>query len=908
MEYDPNKQITKDFIKQLPIRGPIEEFKVGLRELDYETEKLVDRMEEIRRGIANLSLPRTSSNDIKASPAEDSGNDLESDEQESSKENRLVDDTKTQVKRAKDDLKPKSVLMLEDRISPGQEVYAALKQNKPWVKCTIMQIRRKFNYGAICKPRYLFKLKTTNEQNPRVFSVERYAIALIQEHGDMLRVTKRVIAGLTYSVMMPGIIGQEPSDMNHQRYMVFMDDGSATYFKPDQVYPIFGQSEIPWKDPKRLQILSKDTLPKLLKNENYLSYYYRSYPKRFLLRISEGDEVTILRDESLVSAQVIGIDDDTMRVLYEDGAEENVYRGSPKVSRNIELACEQLKNINPFEHFNQESLFMWMMYYANASKNALNEEIYRNSCNTQRATKSTAAIQKKPSKIVNLDNELVLEERQKKDITDWDGDLFEEWKAHKCTPECLNIEGIKTETSIKDLISEFRDISDLKVPLLYGWKRTIYKFPPTNKKSSGPNYQVAYEAPCGKMFKSLLQINTYLIRTDSIFDIDYFSFDRALILNRNIGEEKAFHFVPNIAVDLNGRPLENKSISLINQFTEEQLAFDFEYRSETYPHPALVTKGFSFNENFKSGCDCDSDCKQRINCHCHIENEKNAGIAAHLKGSLDDRKKYRYKRLMEQVTTGIFECNSYCNCSKKCPNRVVQNGMRFRLQVRKTLKKGWGVIALDDIPAGAFICTYSAELLDDADQYGDSDMYYADLDFITVNEGQKEGYESDKSDEGVDVGSSDENSVPEPKKTRVGDSVKQAQTNRTSSNTRYPKRKITEKSKQKEQELLDTLGSGKRTPFLRLHDYLLTNDYTLDARVAGNVGRFFNHSCDPNTYVQSVFIRTQDLRFPEVAFFAQKHIKAYDEITWNYNYKMGEIPNRRIDCFCGAPNCRGRIL
>lgn len=905
MDHNPNGQITKDFIKQLPIRVPIEEFKVGLRELDYETEKFAERMEELSREIANLPPPCAS---IKSSPARDATSDFESDEHEGSEENRVVGNTKMKMKKAKDDLKPKSVLMLEDRISAGQEVYAMLKPNKPWVKCTIMQIRRKFNYGAICKPRYMFKLKTANEQNPRIISVERYAIALIQEHGDMLRVTKRVIAGLTKTVMMPGIIGQEPSDMNHQRYMVFMDDGSATYFKPDQVYPIFGQSEIPWKDPKRLQNLSKDTLPKLLKNETYLSYYYRSYPKRFILRISEGDEVTILRNESLVSAEVVSIDDDTMRVLHEDGTEESIYRGSPKVSRNIELACETLRNINPLENFNQESLFMWMMYYANASKNALNEEIYRNSYSTQRATKSTAAIHKKPSKIVNLDNELVFEERQKQDISDWDIDRFEEWKMHKCTPECLNIDDIRTETSIKHLVSEFRDISDLKVPLLYGWKRTIYKFPPTGKKSSGSNYQIAYEAPCGKMFKSPQELKFYLTRTDSIFDIDYFSFERALILNRNVGEVKAFHFVPNIAVDSQGRPLENKSISLINQFTEEQLAFDFEYRSETHPHSALVNEGFSFNEEFKSGCDCEGDCKQGVNCQCHINNEENAGIAAHLKGSLDDRKKFKYKRLMEQVTTGIFECNSFCLCSKKCPNRVVQNGMRFRLQVRKTLKKGWGVVALDDIPAGAFICTYSAELLDDADQYGDSDMYYADLDFITINEQQKEGYESDKSDEGVDVGSNDDSSIPEPepKKTRNDDSDKQARTNQPSSNSRYPKRKTTEKSKQKEQELLDRVI--KRVPFLKLHQYLESHDYTLDARVTGNVGRFFNHSCDPNTFVQNVFIRTQDLRFPEVAFFALKHIKAYDEITWNYNYTMGQIPGRRIDCHCGAPNCRGRIL
>lgn len=238
------------------------------------------------------------------------------------------------------------------------------------------------------------------------------------------------------------------------------------------------------------------------------------------------------------------------------------------------------------------------------------------------------------------------------------------------------------------------------------------------------------------------------------------------------------------------------------------------------------------------------------------------------------------------------------------------------------MNKGWGVVTLDDIPAGSFICTYSAELLDDADQYGDSDMYYADLDYITVNEEHKRAIDSDdeRSDEGVDLGSDDEE-VPknaESKKRRLTpDESDDSEASivvddeneylphgvRQSGNSRYPKRNQQARSDSAKR------AAEPRVSFKKIHSILNeSHDYTLDARMQGNVGRFFNHSCDPNAFVQNVFIESHDLRFPTVAFFASRTIKALDEITWNYNYKMGSIEGRVIECHCGAPNCRGRIL
>ncbi|NWH71423.1 SETB1 methyltransferase, partial [Piaya cayana] len=84
--------------------------------------------------------------------------------------------------------------------------------------------------------------------------------------------------------------------------------------------------------------------------------------------------------------------------------------------------------------------------------------------------------------------------------------------------------------------------------------------------------------------------------------------------------------------------------------------------------------------------------------------------------------------------------------------------------------------------------------------------------------------------------------------------------------------------------------------------------YIIDAKLEGNLGRYLNHSCSPNLFVQNVFVDTHDLRFPWVAFFASKRIRAGTELTWDYNYEVGSVEGKELLCCCGAVKCRGRLL
>ena len=63
-----------------------------------------------------------------------------------------------------------------------------------------------------------------------------------------------------------------------------------------------------------------------------------------------------------------------------------------------------------------------------------------------------------------------------------------------------------------------------------------------------------------------------------------------------------------------------------------------------------------------------------------------------------------------------------------------------------------------------------------------------------------------------------------------------------------------------------------------------------------------------NFQVQNCFVDTHDVRFPWVAFFSKWKISAGEELNWDYNYIVDQVPGKEIYCECGAENCRGRLL
>ncbi|PWY70188.1 SET and WW domain protein [Aspergillus heteromorphus CBS 117.55] len=75
----------------------------------------------------------------------------------------------------------------------------------------------------------------------------------------------------------------------------------------------------------------------------------------------------------------------------------------------------------------------------------------------------------------------------------------------------------------------------------------------------------------------------------------------------------------------------------------------------------------------------------------------------------------------------------------------------------------------------------------------------------------------------------------------------------------------------------------------------------VDATKKGNLGRFCNHSCNPNCYVDK-WVVGEKLR---MGIFAERHIQAGEELVFNYNVdRYGADPQ---PCYCAEPNCTGYI-
>lgn len=174
-------------------------------------------------------------------------------------------------------------------------------------------------------------------------------------------------------------------------------------------------------------------------------------------------------------------------------------------------------------------------------------------------------------------------------------------------------------------------------------------------------------------------------------------------------------------------------------------------------------------------------------------------------------------------------------------------------------------------------------------------MYFADLDMIENIEKRKDGYESDVSDEGIDEDSDDDmsNGLSAPKRVEKDSSneTPQAQTINNSVDSSR-----------------DSVDGDQKFKSVRRYFGPEEDIYIMDAMTQGNIGRYLNHSCDPNVFVQNVFVESHDIRFPTIAFFTMKYVAAGEELCWNYNYVVDSVENKQIICNCGASNCKGRLL
>lgn len=748
------------------------------------------------------------------------------------------------------------------------------------------------------------------------------------------------------------------------RYLVFFDDGYAQYVRHNKVLVVCECSKHVWDDVHP-------------ESRHFIRKYLENFPQRPMVKLQEGQVVKTEWNGKWWIARVVKVDGSLVHMYFDaDSRSEWIYRGSTRLGplflemqaaanrqeRGTHLAGKsqppgvRTKNLPYVEYTRSDAAAA-----AANSSSTTEDSATTSSVAAELATLPTRAVARKSTnRVANesrggpvpssqstnivpfLPTGPTVQQPQSKVVYFTPKSVVspKQWRPHNCLARC-NILMTLPLTSL-------RGYNPLSKPLLCGWHRSSYRY-------KGKRI-VAYRAPCGRTLRSMYELHRYLRSIGSDMSVDMFDFDFWVHCLAEFVLDKTYRSKRDVS---NG--VEHVPIPCVN-YVDNTMPDFCNYSTQREPKEGV---SLNLDDEFLCGCDCEDDCADRSKCACW---QLTIGEARTLNKRVpDDLIGYTYKRLPEFVTTGIYECNARCKCSRAtCLNRVVQHPLQLKLQLFKTANRGWGIRCLNDIPQGTFICIYAGSLLTDrmanegGMNYGDE--YLAELDYIEVVERQKEGYESDVDVEEVDEDDEDDNAHPpvigrghtyEERDDDYGKNSTIRCVAESQIRTRLSRRTAEEKKDDNindDSSTTTTIESAATIVNDKDDDTVTISDddeilrepsrfapqpdtnmdeevrdppkfksvrkmfgedevcYIMDAKNTGNIGRFLNHSCCPNVFVQNVFVDTHDLRFPWVAFFAMNYIRAGTELTWNYNYDVGSVPGKCIFCHCGSSECRGRLL
>ncbi|OCF36309.1 hypothetical protein I316_02184 [Kwoniella heveanensis BCC8398] len=211
----------------------------------------------------------------------------------------------------------------------------------------------------------------------------------------------------------------------------------------------------------------------------------------------------------------------------------------------------------------------------------------------------------------------------------------------------------------------------------------------------------------------------------------------------------------------------------------------------------------------------------------------------------------------------LVECSPACPCVKKCANRVTQHGVRVPLAIRPLSS---------ELGLGLF---YSPST--DISSAKGSFMSLAKGSFISLYAGEY-----------LTTGQA---------------------------RTRWARQRSDNASRERQ----DSQGQGNYILSLRLPGQVIH----IDPRYKGNVGRFLNHSCEPNCVIHPVKWGADDPWY-RAAIFTRRDIRPDEELTFDYADASGSAlqpaerrrtiaaqedgtteQSERVRCLCGSDKCRG---
>ncbi|XP_064257843.1 histone-lysine N-methyltransferase SETDB1 isoform X2 [Passer domesticus] len=603
-----------------------------------------------------------------------------------------------------------------------------------------------------------------------------------------------------------GIVAETPNVKNKDRFLIFFDDGYASYVKEWELYPVCRPLKKAWEDIEDVSC------------RDFIEEYITAYPNRPMVLLKNGQLIKTEWEGTWWKSRVEEVDGSLVKILFlealpmgtagvsfsfpqEDRRCEWIYRGStrlePMFSMKTSASTQEKKqsgqtrtrpNVGavrskgPVVQYTQDLAGAGPQYKAPepAARPASPQPADMECSDTQLAQgrkqvakKSTSfrpgsvgSGHSSPSSPVLGDTPAAgraLPAPQHRAPSSVPSQPFHgmmdrvpsepSYRAplektfyfpHVCNYDCLaRVRPVRSD--------QYRSRNPLLIPLLYDFRRMTAR----RRVNRKMGFHVLYKTPCGLCLRSMHEIERYLFETDCDFlFLEMFCLDPYVLVDRKFQPYKPYYYIADITKGKEDVPL--SCVNEIDNTPPPQVA----YSKERIPG-----KGVYINTSweFLVGCDCKDGCRDKSRCACHQLTIQASGCTPG--GQINPNSGYQHKRLEECLPTGVYECNKRCKCNvNMCTNRLVQHGLQVRLQLFKTQNKGWGIRCLDDIAKGSFVCIYAGKILTDdfADKEGleMGDEYFANLDHIESVENFKEGYESDakcsSDNSGVDLKDDDD--------------------------------------------------------------------------------------------------------------------------------------------------------
>ncbi|CAJ1062348.1 histone-lysine N-methyltransferase SETDB1-B [Xyrichtys novacula] len=604
-----------------------------------------------------------------------------------------------------------------------------------------------------------------------------------------------------------GIVAEMPNNKNRMRFLIFFDDGYASYVTLPELFPVCRPLKRTWEDIEDASC------------RDFIEEYITAYPSRPMVLLKVGQIIKTEWEGTWWKSKVEEVDGSLVKILFlDDKRSEWIYRGSTRLepmfnlkmttanTQEKKLAGQQrtrpnmgaLRSKGPVVQYTSDGHVGATPVKAPPSSTSQPSQTPQPSARPQPTTPQQTPQPLQPAQTpqpLRVDNKHQMAKKSTSPFVPGVGGTHASKVMQSLTTSPSTFTGVRIIPAQNSPAVTFTQPFQRQLPIVASVP------PPITHATATIPHQPAYRAPTDRIFylahtcqpaclnrvrpgKSDMHRGKNPLLTPLLYDF------RRMTGRRKVNRKMSFHVIykapcglclrnmseiqqylfqtrcdfiflemfcldPYVLVDRPFQP--QRPFYYIPDITggKEDIPLSCVNEIDSTPPPKVAYSkeripedGVYINTSadFLVGCDCTDGCRDKSKCSCHQLTLQATGCTPG--GQINPNAGYSYKRLEECLPTGIYECNKRCKCcSQMCTNRLVQHGLQVRLQLFKTQNKGWGIRCLDDVAKGSFVCIYAGKILTDdfADKEGleMGDEYFANLDHIESVENFKEGYESE---------------------------------------------------------------------------------------------------------------------------------------------------------------------